>query len=131
MQPNRPRHSDLNPLFGTPGAAPILYGKEAVQTAIRIFFSSPVGSRSRTFNQLWGCDLIRLLQEPMGEVTAGAIKATAIAALARFEPRITILVPLTTVTPEYATASYNIRLVYKLSGVDYAISYNFRLKAAQ
>lgn len=130
MQTVKPRHSDLNVRFGLPGAPGILYGKEAVQAAIRLFFASPVGSRSRTFNPLWGCDLIRLLQEPMSEVTAGAIKATAIASLARFEPRITIMAPLTKIVPNYAAGRYDVTLVYKMSGIDHINSYNLKLEAS-
>lgn len=123
----KPRHSDLNPAFGEPGAAAILYGEEAVKSAIRAFISSPVGSRSRTFQPLWGCDLVRLLQEPYGEVTAQSIRAMLITSLARFEPRIEVMSTATLVTPHYDSASYRVVLAYRLAGIDHVRSYAFYL----
>lgn len=123
----KPRHSDLNPAFGEPGAKAILYGEEAVKSAIRAFLASPVGSRSRSFQPLWGCDLVKLLQEPFGDVTAQSIRAMVITALARFEPRIEIISTATSVTPDVANAAYRVVLVYRLSGIDHVRSYSFFL----
>jgi phage baseplate assembly protein W len=129
MAINKPRHSDLNPDFGTPGAPAILYGENAVRKAIQIFLTSMVGSRSRTFNPLWGCDAPKLLQEPFGDITAQTLRATIIAALGRFEPRIEILAPLTKVSPRIDVAAYEVLLVYRMSGIDHVRSYAFLIQS--
>lgn len=131
MAINRPRHSDLNPEFGTPGAPAILYGEDAVRKAVQIFLTSLVGSRSRTFNVLWGCDAPKLLQEPFGEVTANALRATVIASLARFEPRIEVLAPLTKVIPRLDMTAYEVLLVYRMSGIDHVRSYSFLIQSQE
>lgn len=128
---NKPRHSDLNPSFGIPQAKAILYGEEAVQTAVRLFLVSPVGSRSRTFQPLWGCDLLKQLQEPFGDVTAQAIRVLVITSLARFEPRIEILAPYTNVQADIEARAYKVMLVYRLSGIDHVRSYSFALELDQ
>lgn len=125
----KPRHSDLNPAFGEPGANAILYGEEAVKSAIRCFLASPVGARSRSFQQLWGCDLIRMIQEPFGSSTAQMIRAMIISSLARFEPRIEVL-SASSVVPDPSRASYKVTLVYRLSGIDHVRSYSFFLDAS-
>lgn len=131
MAINRPRHSDLNPEFGTPGAPAILYGEDAVRKAVQIFLTSLVGSRSRTFNVLWGCDAPKLLQEPFGDVTANALRATVIASLARFEPRIEVLAPLTKVIPRLDMTAYEVLLVYRMSGIDHVRSYSFLIQSQE
>lgn len=129
MSINKPRHSDLNPDFGRPGAPAILYGEDAVRKAVQIFLTSMVGSRSRTFNVLWGCDAPKLLQEPYGDITAQALKATVIASLGRFEPRIEVLAPLTKVIARTDSYAYEVLLVYRMSGIDHVRSYSFLIQS--
>ena len=88
-----------------------------------------VGSRSRTFNVLWGCDAPKLLQEPFGDITAHALKATVIASLGRFEPRIEVIAPLTKIIPRDTQYGYEVQLVYRMSGIDHVRSYAFLIQS--
>jgi len=118
-------YSDLNVAFGTPGASAIVQGDQCIKMAVQIFVTSMVGARSRTFNPTWGCDLPKILQEPFGDVTANAIRATLVAALGRYEPRIEIMAPLTRVSPRPEIQAYEVLLVYRHRGVGHARSYSF------
>lgn len=121
-------HTDLNSRIGELGQPPVLKGDIAVRTALKNLFSSYVGSRSRTFNQTWGSSVIRLLQEPMNEITAARLRAEIISTASSWEPRITILNYETTVTVNYLKAMYDVRLVYRVNATGAVSTYILSLE---
>ena len=121
-------HTDLNSRIGELGQPPILKGDIAVRTALRNLFTSYVGSRSRIFNQTWGSSVMRLLQEPMNEITAARIRAEIISTATTWEPRITILNYETSVSVNYLNARYDVKLVYRVNATGSVSTYILALE---
>jgi phage baseplate assembly protein W len=123
------KYKDLNPRFGFLGQPPILQGDEAVKSAIRTLIASPIGSRSRTFNQRWGSALMELLQEPISQITAGAIRAAAFSSIKTWEPRVTLIENSCSFIPNYDLPGYDVKLVYTINDPSTVYAYTLSLKA--
>jgi phage baseplate assembly protein W len=79
--------------------------------------------RSFLFNRGFGSRLRSFLFEPMNEQTALGIKINLIEAIKAWEPRITISMRNTYVTPDYDNHTYYVRIIYILKSNEQAREY--------
>jgi phage baseplate assembly protein W len=122
------KYRDLNVKFGDFGQPPVLQGEAAVRSSIRNLLTSSIGSRSRTFNQRWGSSLMEILQEPISQVTAGALQAATMASLKTWEPRVTLIESRCSFIPNYTLPGYDVKLVYKINDANTVYAYVLSLE---
>lgn len=87
----------------------------AVANSIYNLLNSPLGSRSRIFQPEYGASLYQFIQEPLDDSTAKKIRIGFIQAIARWEPRVTIDMANSSVTPNTSTFGYDVVISYSLN----------------
>lgn len=78
-------------------------------------FNCPIGSRGPIFEPEYGSIFYELLQEPIDQATAQAIRIGMIQAIGRWEPRITLDLSDTWVIPDYNIPGYKVRIAYTIN----------------
>lgn len=119
---------DLNPLIGTEGQPPVLTGEAALKKALRNLFASHIRSRSRTFNQRWGCMLMSVLQEDIGEQTAAKIRAILVSTAATWDPRVTVVVSGVTVSVNKQGNGYECGVPFRENSTGFLHQFNLTLE---
>lgn len=74
----------------------------------------PIGGRSRTFQPTYGTILYHMLQEPLDDQSAEALRMGLIQAIGKWEPRIKLDYSQTGVWPDYDLPGFRIRLAFTL-----------------
>lgn len=110
---------DINPFYNVDSNLSLsVSGTQALKSAIGLLLTSPIGSRSRTFNSTWGSDLLNFINEPIDDMTAMLIRSSIIGALDKWEPRITVNASDVVVTPYPSARGYKVRITFKVVGAD-------------
>jgi phage baseplate assembly protein W len=107
---------DVNSLFTMntlpdrlPDALSLQYG------SLYNLFNCSIGERSRTFQPQYGMYWKEALQEPIDNITATKMQIGMIQALARWEPRITVDVANSYVTPDLSLPGYQVQVAFMLN----------------
>jgi phage baseplate assembly protein W len=94
------------------GKPDLLADIEAINNAIRNLFRCPIGARGPIFRPDYGTFLHSMLQEPLDNITAAKIRASLLASLQKWEPRVRIITKDTVVLPMTAISGYLVRVAY-------------------
>ena len=107
---------DVNSLFTMntlpdrlPDALSIQYG------SLYNLFNCSIGERSRIFQPTYGLYWKEALQEPISNLTATKMQIGLIQGLARWEPRITVDVGSSYVTPDFTLPGYQVQVAFTLA----------------
>jgi phage baseplate assembly protein W len=92
-----------------PDALSIQYG------SMYNLFNCEIGERSRTFQPQYGMMWRTFLQEPIDNITATKMQIGMLQALARWEPRITVDVANSYVTPDLSLPGYQVQVAFMLN----------------
>ena len=117
--------SDVNSLMGVNGKPDILFDYDDIHNAITNILTCPIGTRG--WHPTFGSELPFLIWEPVDMITASDIKTAIITALARWEPRITLIGGQSSITPLSDGIGYSVALVYKVNISGSLNSFTFRL----
>ena len=123
------KYRDLNSRFGETGQPPVLQGDASVRASLRNLLSSYIGSRSRTFNQRWGSAVMEVLQEPITQVTAGALRVAVSGTIKTWEPRVSLIDSQCTFVPNMVLPGYDVKLVYRINDSSTVYAYLISLQA--
>ncbi len=107
-------YTDINPDPIDNSYGDLLYGIDAVVIgSLRNLLQCPRGDRGRIFRPDYYTVLYDLLHEPIDNITASLIRMGLIEAIGRWEPRIEVLNPYTTVEVNMDLPGYFITLGFK------------------
>lgn len=89
-------------------------------------FNCPIGARGRIFQPTYGSMWYQFLQEPVDEVTAAAMRIAMIQSIQLWEPRITLDMNNTYITPVLSLPGYTVRIsaTYNLTGQKDTVQFN-------
>ena len=104
-------YSDLDNRLGQFNSDLIVTNRDAINVALENIFSTSPGSRW-WFVEM-GASIRSFLFHPLNETTALLILMHAHNTIARLESRVELLIPLSSVTPNYADNSYDIDFAYQ------------------
>lgn len=108
---------DVNTKTGMNGKPDLLPNVQAINNSLFNLFNCSIGARGPIFQPEYGTGLMNLLHEPLDFITANKIRIVFIQAIQRWEPRITVDMLRTSVTPVLANQSYQIQIYYSLVGL--------------
>jgi phage baseplate assembly protein W len=114
-------YSDLNPRLGQSRNPDIVVNELAINSAIENIIGTNLGERWYVPN--FGCDLAKLLFDPISPTTALIIKSTVLTALKKWEPRAEFL-SSTFVIPNVDAQLYMIEVHYNYKGYNYKFTAN-------
>ena len=104
-------YSDLDNRMGQFNSDLIVTNRDAINVALENIFSTSPGSRWWIVDM--GANLRSFLFHPLNETTALLILMHSHNIIARFEKRVELIIPSSSVTPNYADDSYDIEFVYR------------------
>jgi phage baseplate assembly protein W len=87
----------------------------AVSNSLYNLMNCAIGARSRIFQPEYGVTLYQFLQEPLDQTTANAIQISFLQAIARWEPRITVDMGNSFVSPNSSYPGYDVRIAFSLN----------------
>lgn len=106
---------DANSLFTINGNPDRLPDVLAVQNSLYNLFNCPIGARARTFQPEYGSLWYQFIQEPIDQSTGNKMQVAMIQAIARWEPRITVDMSNSFITPDLTLPGYQVRIAYALN----------------
>ncbi len=117
--------SDINANFGQNGLPLVIQDDNDIEGAIYNILTCPIGTRA--WYPTFGSQLPFLLWEPVGTKTAIAIRVAAIQAIQKWESRVQVLGPLTSVTVNASGTGYYVTIGYVvlLTGTTGSVTYQF------
>ena len=120
-----PKYSDVNLNVNQSSQSDIVTNIDAIQNSIATILGTRVGTR--VFRRDFGSYLEDLLWNPMDDITVGQIKNELVAAIAKWEPRVSLTTA--TVVPDYPNEMYYVRLDYTVPSLNgNPIVFTFNLK---
>lgn len=105
----------------------VIYDETVINESIRNILTVQTGTL--IFNRRFGCDLLKLLFEPINDDTAQKIYMTTVLNIQQNEPRVSIIPSRTSVTPDADQNAYFLNIAYKINMTKQAKMFGFRLKA--
>lgn len=118
---SKPLYKDINSNFSVLDKNLILEDDYAIVNSLINLFSTVKGDRP--FKYYLGCDIVRLLFDPICPLTASYIR-DEIVFVSRYEPRCELVERETTVTPSDTESSYNIVITIINKATKIKSSYN-------
>ncbi len=120
---------DVNSKVRQDGQPDLLPDISAIHNSLRNLFGCPIGARGPIFRPDYGTFLHQNLQEPIDNITAARIRASAIQSIQKWEPRVRIIPQQTFVLPNPNAYGYVFRVAYVYLVTDEAKSTSFFLQA--
>jgi phage baseplate assembly protein W len=114
MKDHQPTYSSLNQ-YDTTKTGVIADLSAIYQSFENIIETSP---GERLFNPMFGSFIEEYLFDPLDGDTALRVENEIIRAVGRWEKRIVILNNLTTAIPNYTTNSYDIKIAFRVKGIE-------------
>lgn len=109
-------YSDINTNYSNNGLPLVLTDESDIQNSILNILNTELGSRP--WLRAYGVGIEYYLFAPVTAANAHAIRALIVQALTRWEPRITVLVSATTVTPNTNRDGYSIVVHYEMPNLN-------------
>lgn len=109
---------DVNTLMNVNGRPDLLPDVQAINNSLYNLFRCNVGARGPIFEPEYGTNLMKLIHEPIDNITANKIRLFLIQAIQRWEPRIIIDLSRTTVKPDLNTNSFRVQVYYTIVGIN-------------
>jgi phage baseplate assembly protein W len=117
-------YSDINPDLGQSPLGELVYDVDAINASIENILGTRVGERF--FFPEFGSHLWSVLFDPMLPRTEMVIKAEILAAISRWEPRVTILAAL--VSSDTLLQRYDVSITWKYKNFDQVNNVSVNLK---
>lgn len=106
---------DVNSNLGLDNQPDLLPNESAINNSLFNLFNCPVGARGPIFQPEYGTILNRLVHEPLDYYTANKIRVYVLQAVQRWEPRITLDMANSSITPDITIPGYVITLYYTIT----------------
>lgn len=88
-----------------------------IYSSLYNLFNCVPGERGRTFQPEYGSRWRQFLQEPIVDSTAAKMELFMIQSIKRWEPRITLDLPNTYITPDTSLPGYVVRIAFSMPGL--------------
>lgn len=118
---------DLNTGINFNGKPDLLPNERAILNSLFNLFQCPVGARGPIAEPEYGSQIYSLLHEPINLVSANRIRAVAVQAIQRWEPRIQLDIAGTTVIPDYSSNSFHMVVAFTVIATKQNVNYTFVL----
>lgn len=105
---------DVNSNLGMSIKPDLLPNVRALVNSLFNLFQCPIGARGPIFEPEYGSVLYWMLQEPLDMISATKIKIGVIQAIQRWEPRISVDVGRSRVTPNHINNAFEVLLVFRV-----------------
>jgi len=92
-------------------------GLAIVKSSLYNLFNCIPGQRARTFQPTYGSIWLHFLQEPICDATSMKMETFMIKSIEQWEPRITIDLARTSITPDTSIPGYLVRIAFFLPNV--------------
>lgn len=119
-------YRDINPYVSVEGP-PLSDDEDAVLASIINILFTRKGERER--EPTFGSFLDDYLHDPVDETTAARIRISFVAAIEKWEPRVTIVQPLTTVTTDLSLPGFVANLAIRIAGLPTATQYKLYFRS--
>lgn len=105
----------------------VVDAKAIITSSLFNLFNCVPGERSRIFQPTYGSLWLQFLQEPLNDLTAQKMYIYMLAAIKKWEPRITIDASNTYIEPEDSLPGYVVRIAFSMIGSSDSHQLQFQL----